>query len=321
MAKLVSRTTNHPSFIAEQVRDYRYFFLNLVPAPRSNLTVACGGWERCSADYEIHRADFAFYGIEYVAQGKGTIVLNGKESPLVPGSVFAYHPFVAHGIRTDPGDPLVKYFLDFSGKDARRLVGPNVFGQDGLACLHNSQPIHDLYDQILDSGLKGGSLAKRICAALLELLSLRIEEHAHEPVKAQSRARQRFERCRTHLQTHFRTIRSISELAGQMHLDPAYLSRLFDRFGGESPREMLTRLKVNEAAAHLIGGRFTVKEIAAQVGYSDPYHFSRVFKKHQGTAPTRFQVARWMETGTRANQRPEPKRDSIDRFRSRARMH
>jgi AraC-like DNA-binding protein len=290
--KSSSRATGHPSFIAEQVQDYRYFFLNLIPSPRSKLTVACGGWERCAADYEIHRADFEFYGIEYVVRGKGTIILNGAENKLVPGSVFAYRPFAAHGIRTDPADPLVKYFIDFSGRNASRLVSPKVFGPDGLACLHLAQPIHEVYEQILGTGLTGGGLAPRLCAVLLELLSLRIEENVHEPLRIHSRARQTFERCRTFLQTHFRTIRSVSELADRTHLDPAYLARLFDRFVGESPRAMLTRLKVNEAAAHLIGGRFTVKEVATQVGFSDPYHFSRVFKNHHGIAPTRFQLAR-----------------------------
>ena len=292
MRKPVIDTATHPPFIAEQVRDYRYFFLNLVPSPRSKLTVACGGVECCAPEYEIHRADFPFFGIEYVARGRGTIRLSQIESELVPGSVFAYRPFSAHRIRTDPGDPLVKYFIDFSGKAAGQIISPSVFGPDGLAHLYDAQPIHEVYEQLLATGLKGGRMAPRLCSVLLELLSLRIEEYAHQPLKIESRARQTFERCRTYLQTHFRSLCSVSELADRAHLDPAYLARLFDRFAGESPREMLTRLKVNEAAAHLIGGSYTVKEVAAQVGYSDPYHFSRVFKKYHGTAPTRFQVAR-----------------------------
>jgi AraC-like DNA-binding protein len=292
MTRSAGGATVHPPFIAEQIRDYRYFFLNLVPSPRSKLTVACGGWERCTADYEIHRANFEYFGIEYVVRGKGTILLNGRENRLGPGSVFAYRPFAPHGIRTDPGDPLVKYFIDFSGRDAGRLISPKVFGPGGLARLHRAQPVHEVCEQMLETGLKGGRLAARICSLLLGLLSLRIEENAHEPQKLHSRARQSFERCRAVLQSHFRAICSVSELAERTHLDPAYLARLFDRFGGESPREMLTRLKMNEAAAHLIGGRYTVKEVAAQVGFHDPYHFSRVFKTHHGTAPARFQLAR-----------------------------
>ncbi len=292
MAKPSPHRPNHPSFIAGQVREYRYFFLDLVPSRKPDLKVACGGWERCAPDYRIERADFAFYGLEYVARGKGTLILNGVENNLVPGSIFAYRPFTSHSIRTIPDDPLVKYFVDFSGGEARRIISPKVLGKDGLAFLHHAQSPHDLYEQMLETGHKGGRLAPRICALLLELLSLRIEESAHAPAEEHDRARQTFERCRSELQSHFRTIQSVAELAQRNHVDPAYLSRLFDRFAGESPHEMLTRLKVNQAAAHLIGGRYLVKEVAAQVGYADPYHFSRVFKNHHGVSPANFQHAR-----------------------------
>src|SRR5258708_1701747 len=83
----------HPSFIAGQIREYRYFFLILAPRPRSELTVVCGGWERCAPDYRIDREDFEFYGLEYVARGKGLLTVDGIEHKLLPGSVFAYKPF------------------------------------------------------------------------------------------------------------------------------------------------------------------------------------------------------------------------------------
>ncbi|MDD5262982.1 MAG: AraC family transcriptional regulator [Methylacidiphilales bacterium] len=292
MGKPVTSSPPHPSFIARQIQGYRYFFLNLDPSPKSELTVACGGWEQCASDYRIDRADFEFFGMEYVARGKGVLILNGTEHKLVPGSVFAYKPFTAHVIETNPEDPLVKYFIDFSGRDAQRIINRKVLGAHGFAYLHHVQPIHDLYEQALESGIKGGPLAPRLCSLLLELLSLRIEENAHTPLEAHNRARQSFERCRAELQKHFCTIQSVAELAGMSHFDPAYLSRLFYRFAGESPHAMLMRLKMNEAAAHLIGGHFTVKEVAARVGFSDPYHFSRVFKKHHGIPPVRFQESR-----------------------------
>jgi AraC-like DNA-binding protein len=254
--------------------------------------VVCGGWERCSPDYRVDRSDFEFYGIEYVAKGQGLLTVNGVESQLMPGSVFAYKPFTAHTIQTSPDDPLVKYFIDFAGRDAVRLIGPKVFSTDGIVYFHQPQLIHNLYDQIMEAGLNRGVLAQRLCYHLLELLSLRIEENAHTSPATHSRARQSFERCRDELQKHFRTLQSVSELATLTHFDPAYLSRLFHQFVGESPHEMLTRLKMNEAAAYLIGGRHTVKEVAAQVGFSDPYHFSRAFKKHHGIPPIRFQGAR-----------------------------
>jgi AraC-like DNA-binding protein len=292
MAQPPAKNSPNPSLISRQIEEYRYFSLNLSSSSNSELTVVCGGWERCGPDYLIDRDDFGFYALEYVAKGKGLLTVDGVESKLMPGSVFAYKPFIAHSMQTSPDDPLVKYFIIFSGRDARSVISRKVLGARGIAYLHHSQSIHDLFEQMLETGQNNGVLAQRLCCVLLKLLSLRIEENAHALSEVHSRARQSFERCREELQKHFRTIQSVSELAGLTHFDPAYLSRLFYRFVGESPHEMLTRLKMNEAAAHLIGGQSTVKEIAAQVGFSDPYHFSRVFKKHHGIPPVRFQAAR-----------------------------
>jgi AraC-like DNA-binding protein len=289
MGKALTKGGPHPAFIAGQITEYRYFFLNLTPSPKSELTVACGGWERCAPDYQVERADLEFYGIEYVAHGKGLLIMDGIEHKLIPGSVFAYQPFTAHTIRTNPDDPLVKYFIDFSGQAAQEISSRKVFGTQGVAYLHRSQPVHELYEQSLETGLKGGVMAPQICSLLLELLALRISEHAQIPSHAHGRARQSFERCQTEMQKNFRTIHSVAELARMTHFEPAYLSRLFYRFAGESPYEMLTRLKMSEAASHLIGGHYTVKELAGQVGFSDPYHFSRAFKKHFGISPSQFQ--------------------------------
>ena len=278
----------HPSFIARQIQDYRYFFLDLDPLPRSSLTVACGGWEHCAADYRVERADFEFYGIEYVARGRGRLRIGRAESELMPGCVFSYRPFTKHRIESSPDDPLVKYFVDFSGRDAASLIGRNIFGPRGVALLHQAQPIHDLFEEMLETGSRGGKLAPRLCALLLELLAGRIEENALLPGGARDQSRETFERCRAELIRNFRTIHSVAEWAAASHLDPAYMSRLFRRFTRETPHAMLIRMKMNEAATHLVGGRLSVKETAAKVGFSDPYHFSRIFKILYGMPPSRF---------------------------------
>jgi AraC-like DNA-binding protein len=292
MPKAVPARGIHPTFIASRILEYRYFFLDLKPSRKKHLTVACGGWERCAPDYRVDRSDFGLYGIEYVAKGKGILILKGTEHPLLPGSVFAYAPFTPHSIQTNRDDPLVKYFIDFSGGDAPHIINRKVLGATGVAFLHNIRFVHDLYEQVIESGLKGGDLASRLCSLLLSTLSLRIEEDAHSPSEAHGHARQSFDRCRHQLQLHFRTLHSVSELAELTHFDPAYLSRLFYRFVGEGPYDMLIRLKMNEAAAHLVGGRYSVKEVGAEVGFSDPYHFSRAFKKYHGISPSRFQDTR-----------------------------
>jgi len=277
-----------PAFIVRQIVDYRYFFLNLTAPPEGELTVVCGGWTHCAPDYRVDRGDFEFYGLECIVQGKGMLRMGDVETPLLPGSVFAYRPFTPHSIRTDPDDPMVQYFIDFTGKGAERIIGPNVLGKNSATFIHDAQPVFDLCEEMVETGIRGGVMAPRLSVGLLEMLSLRIEEKSHDDAPARGRARQSFERCRDILRQQFRTLQSINELATLTQLDPAYLTRLFVRFTRESPHDILIRLKMTEAAGYLAGQPCTVKEAAASVGYADPYYFSRVFKKHYGMPPAQF---------------------------------
>ena len=44
-----------------------------------------------------------------------------------------------------------------------------------------------------------------------------------------------------------------------------------------------------ERAKHLLKNPDkSIKEICAEVGYSDPNYFSRIFKKYQGVSPTEY---------------------------------
>ena len=64
---------------------------------------------------------------------------------------------------------------------------------------------------------------------------------------------------------------------------PSYLSKLFKAYKGMSPTEYLTKLRI-ERAKKLIKSNPHIlsKQIAAEVGYSDPLYFSKIFKKETG---------------------------------------
>ena len=76
-----------PEFFSPRVVEARRFYLDLNPPPSQRLVVVCGGVERVSADYSIHRLSFPFFAIEYVARGQGKLKLRGRKHPLNPGAV------------------------------------------------------------------------------------------------------------------------------------------------------------------------------------------------------------------------------------------
>lgn len=84
---------------------------------------------------------------------------------------------------------------------------------------------------------------------------------------------------------------SLDDVSRQMNLSPYYFSKLFKEETGENFIEYLTRLRINKAKLLLADKEKSMKEICAEVGYSDPNYFSRIFKKSVGVTPTEFREA------------------------------
>ena len=70
-----------------------------------------------------------------------------------------------------------------------------------------------------------------------------------------------------------------------------HLRRIFREATGRTPLEYLIELRVDEAKHLLKIGGFRIKEVALRTGFSDPYYFSRLFRKVTGTSPTEFAEA------------------------------
>jgi AraC family transcriptional regulator, L-rhamnose operon transcriptional activator RhaR len=75
---------------------------------------------------------------------------------------------------------------------------------------------------------------------------------------------------------------TLSNLARQVHLHPAYLVRLFTAETGLSPIAYLSQLRAERAAALLLNSDCPVSEIGCEVGWSDPSYFARRFKAYFG---------------------------------------
>lgn len=68
-----------------------------------------------------------------------------------------------------------------------------------------------------------------------------------------------------------------------------YFRRAFRDRIGMTPQKYL-ELKRMEYAVHQLGRGSTVKKIAAELGYTDPYFFSRMFKKYIGASPSNYRI-------------------------------
>lgn len=58
-----------------------------------------------------------------------------------------------------------------------------------------------------------------------------------------------------------------------------YLCRIFKKYHGESPYQVLLHRKISAAWLPLRDGQLQVGAVGRELGYDDPLHFSRVFRK------------------------------------------
>ena len=90
------------------------------------------------------------------------------------------------------------------------------------------------------------------------------------------------------LERDFATSHDAGHYAAELGTTTGTLSRLLTRITGRSTKQQITDRVMLEAARLLRFSDLSVKEIAARLGFTDQFAFSKAFKRHRGEAPLDF---------------------------------
>jgi len=85
------------------------------------------------------------------------------------------------------------------------------------------------------------------------------------------------------------TLQSVSE---QVHVTPVWLSKLFKKETEMNFLECITDVRMQKAAELLSDLNHKVYQISYLVGYQDPVHFSKLFKRKYGCTPQEYRNSR-----------------------------
>ena len=142
----------------------------------------------------------------------------------------------------------------------------------------------------INSGMRAGnlfmeSLATALAARVLDRYSsqriaLREIRGGLSPYQLRS--------TRDFIEAHLGEDFGLAELAANVRMSPYYFCRLFKQSTSLSPHQFVIRERIERARRLLKEHRFTMVEIAANLGFSDQSHFARVFRIMVGTTPKRY---------------------------------
>ena len=88
-----------------------------------------------------------------------------------------------------------------------------------------------------------------------------------------------------YLEANLTSHHTMESIAGHFHCSEGHLHRVFKKDTGQSPIGFLKSMRFRRAAHLLEYGRLPIAEVALLCGFSDPFHFSRVFKQVIGCSP------------------------------------
>jgi AraC-like DNA-binding protein len=299
--KLLTEASAGTRLLSQQVSGCAYFFLDSRTSRTTRWALVFGGREICNPDFAVRRTGYDYHVLEYVADGAGRASLDGKTAGLMPGSIFAYAPDAACEIVTDPERPMLKYFLCLTGVEVGRRLARAGIALGRIRTLSTHAEVRRLFEDLIREGRHHGRQTGPLCAALLEVLLLKLAELTARPEPRGLASEELFQRCRALIDARLDQAGTIEEIAAEAGIAPSSVCRLFRRFQGVSPYQYLLRRKMTVAAECLVETGDPVKTVALKVGFVDPYHFSRCFKSVHGVAPNRLRTYR--RPGSRSQNR------------------
>jgi AraC family transcriptional activator of pobA len=240
---------------------------------------------------EPHR--HAYNELIWVREGRGRHLIDGAPVEFGPRTLTMIAQGQVHQFqRAERVSGLVARFGD------EWLAGPRRWLFSGQTCTPVNVPEDEAqrFDELLEllrveverpAGPESAELRSHLLSAAL-LWAERWREADLEHGGASGADVQLHRHFLEALERDFATNHEARHYAAELGVTTGTLSRTLTRIAGRTTKQLILDRVLLEAARLLRFSDLSIKEIAARLGFSDQFAFSKAFKRHRGEAPLDF---------------------------------
>lgn len=264
--------------------DQKGFFACNVRSEEYPIEINCMGSMGTAFPFETNnpsgRVD---YYLLYMRKGRMRVYLPQGERVVGAGTLLLFPPAYPYRYCYGGEEPLLYDWVHFTGSYVLRFLQECGLGDlplcmDTQRDAHLAERLSNLYERI---DTAEPLQKKALELGLLQVLFRVAELWNVPPLERLSRS------MRVIRESYHEDLR-IPDLARLENLSNSRYVALFRAQNGVSPSAYIIDLRIRNACRLLQSTNMTIKQVAAQVGYDDPFFFSKLFKRHVGASPTEY---------------------------------
>ena len=100
----------------------------------------------------------------------------------------------------------------------------------------------------------------------------------------------RLRRAVEYIAAHVSEELTLERLSYVVGMSPHYFASMFRRSTGAPPHQFVLLHRIERAKEHLGNSRCSILDVALDVGFNNPSHFARTFRRFVGISPSAFRT-------------------------------